>query len=362
MTVDNSKNINNNILEVITETIVDFIYEGLEIMKPEHIQSANTAIQDLYTQFLRDFKKNRKNIFMSIHVHTTWRGMHVYLTVNNSEFKVTDKPQYRGYYSTRRGGGIDITSITVTVNYATMQDYPTFREILFHEMTHHLDDVNHGTVSAGEGSTYVLNYIADSSTVVGDIIYRLWIPTERNAYSTKVLDTTPERYKSYIEELRNKIERIATYEPTENTEGFWKLIGKQLFKNQIKPNTPWTTIRNLFVKRSRDLLAKFEKKCQQRFGQHYGNQELAPDMKKLQFQGNHYDDLKKAKEWAYNYVMFKKPYQEYVDCLKNNNVKLSNKVMTQLYQEELHHLINLFNKEKDNMYADIVDWAKSQLK
>lgn len=348
----------NPILDIIAETIVHSIYEGLEVMKDENIKEANEAIQDLYTQFIRDFKKNKKNIFMPIHVHTMWKGMYVYLTVDNSEFKATDVPQYRGYYASK--GANHYTSINVTVNYIAMQDYPTFREIIFHEMTHHFDD-KRGRIPA-DGADYVLTYITGTDTMVGDIIYRLWVPTERNAYSTKVLDDTPERYKAYINKLSDQIDRIATYEPTDNTENFWKRIGDKLFKGQIKPNTPWTTIRDMFVKKSRVLLSKFEKKCQQRYGQHYANQEITPNMKDLQFKGNHYEDLKTADSIAYTYSLMMRPYEEFVEDLQSKGVKLSNKVMTQIYQKHLRKLIEMVSDDDTPKMKQRLEWAKSQLK
>lgn len=344
--------------------IKESILEAFEVLKPENIGDANKALQDLYAKYLSEMKKRptRKIPYTgAINIGTQWKGMTIYLDVDDSHFKDNSTPRYDGGYVRHN----DSVYITVTINHIGMKDYPTFREIMLHEMTHHFDNKRGRLGDEEKGARYLLNYVLDSNTMIGNILYRLWSETERNAYSTKVLYGGPEKYKDYIEVLRKQIDSIESYDKVnDNIIHIWQRVGAKLFADKIKPNTPWQTIRDMFVKKSRWFLQKFEEKCRQRYAQYYNNQEINPDMKALEYRGLHYDDMKKAEEIVWNKVLFGKSFDEFYNSLQQDKIKINKTNAKSIYykcMQQVLHSLEGDRKDFGEKFQDRINWMKDEL-
>lgn len=357
----NQNNIENRIGRVICEAIS----EGLEIMKPENIEDVNRAIQDLYAKYIKEISKRSRKVNPyadnSIHVGGQWRGMYIYVTVDDSQFKDNSTPRYHGSYRHRAGEDDDVyKSIWVTINHLGMKDYPTFREILMHEMSHYLDDKRGRIGNDESGARYILNYVVNDKTYIGDILYRLWTETERNAYSTKVLYGSPDKYKEYLQSLSDEIDKIESFQDNNaNVIHIWRRIGAILFPSKVRPNTPWMTIRDMFVKKSRFLLSKMGEKYRQRYAQHVNRQDINPNMKDLEYRGKHYDDMKKASEQCYYYIIRDKDLSQFSENLKQQGIRLNKQAVKNIWKEELKKIIKAFEGESD--MVDKVNRMKQQL-
>lgn len=304
--------------------IKEHIEEALEALKGENASQNTEVINDLYSQYLKEFKKippklrNNPYYDKSIHLSAKWNEMYIRVHVTDKDFKDNTKPAYDGAFIKNSFGN----SIDISINFCGIQDYNTFREIVLHEMTHYYDDARR-PLSTTKGADYLIRDYLNGG-IIRNIIYRLWIPTERNAYTTKVLDNSPERYKNYIQSLQNQIQKIADKNDYDDEQiEMWYTIGHELFPNKISTNTSWQSIKNYFVKKSYFLLSKFEEKCIQRYGKYINDDSINPDMKEITYNANHYDDIKIANERALYFLIKNKSFDEYFNYLQEKGIKIS---------------------------------------
>ena len=345
-------------MQLLKNKIKKFVCEAFEVLNDRNRQYNLDTIENLYVKLLFQFKKNKKDINKDIRASQEWRsGMRLFAHVEHNTFASNDKPLYNGYFYDKT------KSIVITMNYATFLNFDTFRSVFLHEMTHYYDNDRKSVDWSHDSAYFLINNYVSTDGILGDIIYRLWSPTERNAYTTKVTEQSPEIYKNYIETLSKQINTLDDfqYDDNEKTEKLWKLIGKNLFPNKIKPNTPWQSIKNYFVNSSRVLLNKFERKCKQRYAYYKNNNNFQSNMKDLNFRANNFKDYNEAIKCAASCAFDKVPVEEFYNKLIEKNIKLSKKRAIEVYLKTIKSTYNNYFKllGNDKDYNHFFDWMRN---
>lgn len=341
----------SSLRKLVRENISRILGENYQFLQDP---SAEETVKKIYIDYLSQYRKlaKAKKEVGPIYVSNFyWKGCTLMVTIDDRQFKDNSEIRYHGYF---KGG--DFPMISLTFNQLAMADYYTFRAAFLHEMTHVLDAENKG-LSRNQG-WYKMSHAFQNNNPVADIIYRLWTTTERNAYTTYAYEPTAANYKNYIARLSDKIDQV---EKSDIPLAYWKSIAEYIFPGQFKENTSAEAIKNFFVKKSRFLLSKFAKKCQQRHERSQTDPNLSADWNDMYYQADNHERIKKLTEFFFNdiYRLVKNDgdFNTWFQEKKAKDKKLTKKLAKYVWDKEFPKTINSL-KDDPEYFKNIIDWAK----
>ena len=237
-----------------------------------------------------------------------------------------------------------------------MQNYYLFRSVLLHEFTHVIDS-NRRKNDINNRGWYRMEDKFENTNLITDIIYRLWTPTERNAYTSFSYDKDSKYMKDYIIILKDDIDKIESDKVPNITDDYWREIAGYLFPERLKPNTPIDAIKRYFIKKSRYLLQRFIQKCWQRHGQHYNDKNIIPDMNDMNYCAKNnevysllYNDL----SWNYWELFYGgQRFGDWFKKQKRNFPRLTKKLAKYVWNKVMT------NMPYDEDDQEVIDWRNS---
>lgn len=344
---------------LIRSTIVETLQEKFEVLKDENIEG---FIQNLYNQCATQIERciTLKLPKKEIRINDTYDDTCIEIVVDMT------LPQ-NGTICNGHWNWLE-DSIELIFNAGGAYDYEYFRNSLLHEFTHKCD-MNHFPVNwSGYYSPEYDAKAVGKGNPINDIIYRLWTPTERNAYTTIAYSSNTKRLHSYIQNLQNKITNIELQPDRYANPRIWTAyVGKSLFgKNYSEKD--WEIVVDKFVNKSRQLLRKFKDKALQRHGQEkYDEKQRRYDdyfqEKKRDFQGPNAEAMKELTDsfmfMADMVQLFKadKGKEEWIASKRKKFPAISEKTLEYIWNKNISKEIASYQKNP-TQWKEYIEWAK----
>lgn len=332
---------------IVRNTIKEALEEKFEVLKNNEAEDVCRRLYKSYLikkQYNEKLAKSKRKEIITIkdsYLPKDNNSVAASISINVELNDPIQEVKYNGHLDPNRN------MIFLTFNEFAMRDYETFRNVVFHELTHLLDNQHYRNETGFYHWGLYNDLRGNTNNPIANIIYRLWTPTERNAYTTYAYSKNLDFLNDYIKTLEKQINLLDQQPLNYAKPPFWLHVAKILLNKKYNNTEQWVLAKDNFVKKSRMLLDRFKKKAYQRFGQHHDDYQVyQPDMRDVKFQANNYNMIDKLSD-SFMFDLFKLiksdgDFKDWVAIKKQENPRLTNKLLKFIWDREFPKMLKVF--------------------
>lgn len=363
MATDSNIKLDETVLRnIVRNTIKEALKEKFEVLKDNEAEDMCRRIYKNYLikrQYNDKLPKSKKEDIITVHDWYSPKGNQKITTavsVNVNLSDTTEENVYNGHLNP------NTNDIYLMFNEYSMRKYETFRNVILHELTHVFDREHYDNEKGFYHYSLYNDLRNNINNPISSIIYRLWTPTERNAYTTYAYGKNLDSVKEYINMLETQINALDQNPLRYAKSPFWIHVAKMLLNKKYSSEDQWELAKDNFIKKSRMLLDRFKKKAYQRFGQHQdGYEDYQPDMKDVKFQASNYEMIDKLSDTfmleLFRLIKSDGDFKDWAAMKKQENPRLTNKLLKFIWDREFNKCMKTFLEEPEHNTTKI-DWAK----